>query len=141
MIKGLIKLYFSIASSAASDEELHDTLTYEKINALAYSAGYVLHALKKKLLRDKSSCPLTKDMLLCLDDTISSNDGINCSRDWVELVNRGGLTCVNSITYEVFLAMELELCTHLRLPTMKPLYSRQLLQLKAMKIYCFFGQC
>ena len=99
MFKGLIKSHFSIVSSAASDEELHDTLTYEEINALAYSMGYVLHALKKKLLTDKSPCPLTKDMLFCLDDMISSDVGINCSRDWIELVNRGGLTCVNSITY------------------------------------------
>ena len=36
----------------------------------------------------------------------------NGSRDWLELVNRGGLTCINSLTFEVFLAMELELRSH-----------------------------
>ena len=55
-------------------------------------------------------------MLLCLDDMISSYNEINGSRDWIELVNHGGLMSVNSITYEVFLAMELELRTHLPIP-------------------------
>ena len=108
--------HFSVALSAASDEDLHDPLTYEEINAIACSAGYVLHALKKKLLKVKSPCPLTKDMLLCLDYMISSDNEINGSRDWIELVNRGVLTCVNSITYAVFLAMEWELRTHLQIP-------------------------
>ena len=61
MFKGLIESHFSVALSAASDEDLHDPLTYEEINAIAYSAGYALHALKKKLLKVKSPCPLTKD--------------------------------------------------------------------------------
>eukprot|EP00731_Ephydatia_muelleri_P014239 Em0007g1549a len=108
MFKGLIESHFSVALSAASDEGLHYPLTYEEINAITYSAGYVLHAIKKKLFKVKTPCPLTKDMLLCLDDMISSDNEINGSRDWIQLVNRGGLTCVNSITYEVFLAMELQ---------------------------------
>ena len=107
MFKGLIESHFSVALSAASDEDLHYPLTDEEINAITYSAGYVLHAIKKKLLKVKTPCPLTKDMLLCLDDMISSDNEINGSRDWIELVNPGGLTCVNSITYEVFLAMKL----------------------------------
>eukprot|EP00731_Ephydatia_muelleri_P013921 Em0007g1231a len=86
MFKGLIESHFSVALSAASDEDLHYPLTDEEINAITYSAGYVLHAIKKKLLKVKTPCPLTKDMLLCLDDMISSDNEINGSRDWIELV-------------------------------------------------------
>ena len=121
--------HFSVALSAASDEDLHDPLTYEKINAIACLAGYVLRALKKKLLKVKSPCPLTKDMLLCLDSMISSDNEIN---DWFELVNCGGLTCVNSITSCNGIGT-------LHSPSnTRTLFSRQLLQLKAMKISVLF---
>ena len=52
---------------------------------------------KKKLLKVKSPCPLIKDMLLCLDDMISSDNEINGSRDWIELVNHGAwLKCFST---------------------------------------------
>jgi len=34
-------------------------------------------------------------------------------QDWVDLIDRGGLTCVNNTTFEVFLALECELHRHL----------------------------
>ena len=75
----------------------------------------LLHALQKKLRRKISPSRLTKDMLLCLEDMKSSDDdGQSCSTHWIELVNCGGLTRVSSLTYEIFLSMELELSTHLQ---------------------------
>ena len=56
---------------------------------------------------------MTKELLLCIDDMIDSEGVIdNGSMDWLELVNRGGLTFINSLTLELFLAMELELRSH-----------------------------
>ena len=53
------------------------------------------------------------DMLNCLDDMVDM-DGIQCdSADWIECVNRGGLTFVNDLTSEIFVAMELEIHNHL----------------------------
>ena len=104
MFKEIIKSHYATAYSWH-----HDALTYEEINSLTYSAGYVPRAIKRKL-QQKKSCPLTKDLLLSIDDMIDSEGMINNgSRDWLELVNRGGLTCINSL---VFLAMELELRSH-----------------------------
>ena len=45
-----------------------------------------------------------------LDDGDEDSDE---STDWLNLVNRGGLTQVNNTTYELFLAMEHELRRHL----------------------------
>ena len=38
------------------------------------------------------------------------------SSDWIMLIDRGGLTCVNNITFELFQAMEIEFHEHLKLP-------------------------
>jgi len=75
MFKVFVQSHFSISSSADGDEEPCDNaLTYEEMNALVYSAGYVIHAIQKKLRREKSPSCLTKDMLLCLEDMKSSDD-------------------------------------------------------------------
>ena len=37
----------------------------------------------------------------------------NESTDWLRAINRGGLLCVNSMTFELFLTMERELRCHL----------------------------
>ena len=50
-------------------------------------------------------------MLDLLDD--GDEESGECT-DWVELVNRGGLTLVNNTTFESFLAMEYELRKHVR---------------------------
>ena len=76
----------------------------EEINTLTYSAGYVPRAIKRKLQKQKS-CPLTKDLLqlLCIEDIIDSERMINNgSKDWLELVDHGDLTCINSLTLEFF---------------------------------------
>lgn len=42
-----------------------------------------------------------------LDQEEDVDDG---SSDWINAINRGGLTKVNNDTYELFVAMEVELC-------------------------------
>ncbi len=49
------------------------------------------------------------NVLLCIGDLLDDQDD---SHDWVELVNRGGLTRVNNTTFDMFLAIELELRQH-----------------------------
>ena len=64
-------------------------------------------------LQNEKTNPLTKDLLICIDDMIDSEGVINNgSRGWLELVNRRGLTCINGLTFELCLDMELELRSH-----------------------------
>ena len=78
------------------------------MNALRYAAGYVPRALKKKLI--KSANPLKRQLLLCLLDLLDDGDERRTdSEEWLDLVDRGGLTRVNDTAFQVFLAMELEL--------------------------------
>ena len=41
------------------------------------------------------------------------NEEVNDSQDWVQLINRGGLTRVNHTTFEMFVAIEYELCKNM----------------------------
>ena len=86
-------------------------LTYEELNGLRYAAGYVPRALMKISCSKDSN---RTDILQCLLDF--SSDGSepdNSSSDWINLVNCGGLMCINSITFELFLAIEYELRSHI----------------------------
>ena len=110
VFKELIRLHHPIAESTESNSIQH--LTYEEINALRYAAGYIPRALKKKLL--KSTHPLKKDIQLCILDLLDDGDeDQNDSQDWLQLINRGGLTRVNNTTFEMFVAMEYELRKHI----------------------------
>ena len=86
------------------------TLTYEERNALRYAAGYIPKALHKKI--ERSSHPIKKELLVCLED-ITQHDGIrDDSQDWVQCIDRGGLKHVNSNMYMLLVAMEEEMqCT------------------------------
>ena len=91
---------------------LSDETRNEELNGLRYAAGYVPRALMKKISRSKDSN--RTDILQCLSDL--SSDGSepdNSSSDWINLVNCGGLMCINNITFELFLAMEYELRSHI----------------------------
>lgn len=110
MFKQFIKLHHPIQQSHETTS--HPVLTYEETNAVRYAAGYIPRALQKKL--PKSTHPLKEDLQLCLLDLLDDGDeDDDASTDWLDLVNRGGLTKVNNMTYELFLAMELELRRHL----------------------------
>ena len=68
--------------------------------------------MKKKLEKSKGR---KKDLLNCLGDMLNSDDTVQCdSTDWIDCVDRGGLTFVSGLTFEVFLAIELEIRSHLQ---------------------------
>ena len=92
-------------------------LTYKELNGIRYAAGFVPRAIKKKLQKKKKSDnPLNKDCILCLDELISGDgDAELSSSDLVNSLNRGGLVCVNDMTFELLLSMELELRSHLKI--------------------------
>ena len=110
IFKKLIMIHYPVAESIP---ELHiipeDTgFTYEEVNAIRYAAGWVARTLKNRLV--KSAHPLKDDLQLCLWDLLDDGDeGPSESKEWVELSDRGGLTCVNNITFELFTAMERKL--------------------------------
>lgn len=87
-------------------------------------------ALKKAL--SKSAHPLKKDLQLCLLDLLDDGDEENSeSKDWIELIDRGGLTHINDITFQVFQAMEHELRKHLcttKVPTLNDHVKRTLVE-------------
>eukprot|EP00731_Ephydatia_muelleri_P023298 Em0015g881a len=83
-----------------------EQLTYEELNALRYTAGYVPRALQKKLFKH----PRQKDLQLYLNELISdgSEAVTDFSDDWLTAVNRGGLIVVNNMAFELFHTMECE---------------------------------
>jgi len=87
-------------------------LTTEEVYAIRYAAGYIPRALTKKL--NKTSHHLKDSLLLCLWDLLEDeNEGTDESKIWVDEIDRGGLTKVNDVTYNVFLSMEMEIRKHL----------------------------
>lgn len=83
-------------------------LTYKDTNALRYLAGYIPRMLRKRLCT--STHPLREDILLCIYDLLDDGDeNYDPSQDWIQAVDRGGLTKVNNATFDVFLAIENEL--------------------------------
>ena len=83
-----------------------EQLTYEELNALRYTAGYVPRALQKKLFKH----PRQKDLQLYLNELISDGSEAvsDSSDDWLTAVNRGGLIVVNNMAFELFHTMECE---------------------------------
>ena len=97
----LIKTHYC-RNKAAIREDRSQDLTH---NAIRYTAGYVPRALKKKLV--KSCHKNKKDLLLCLDDLISCDgEDPGPSTEWICAIDRGGLTHINNVTFELFLTME-----------------------------------
>ena len=89
-------------------------ISRQEANALRYAAGYVPRALCKKLR--KSANPLKEQLLLCLLDLLDDGDEVHSdTEEWLDLIDRGGLTRVNDVAFQAFLAMELELRKHLHL--------------------------
>ena len=76
---------------------------------LCYSVGYVPRSLKKKLYRS-SQCH--KDILIfLLKDLLDEryDDDNDDSTDWINLIDKGGLKRVNNDTYQLFVALEMQL--------------------------------
>jgi len=61
----------------------------------------------------KKNIPHKADLLLCLGHLEKSDDddgaAFECSEEWINLIDRGGLCHVSNDTYELFLALEKEL--------------------------------
>ena len=119
IFKERIKDKYHIRPAPENAEQL--CLTFEETNGLRYAAGYVPRALRKKLL--KSAHPLKSELLLCILDLLDDGDeDHDDSCKWVDMIDRGGLTHVNTMTYYAFVSMEIELRKHLRseqLPNLK----------------------
>ena len=59
------------------------------------------------------------ELLNCIGDMLESDDFVqsdSTNTNWIKCVDRGGLTFVNSQTFELFLAMELDVRSHLQSP-------------------------
>ena len=110
VFKELIKLHHPLDPLPAVAVE---PLIHAETCALRYAAGCVPRMLRKKL--KKSTHPLREDILLCLLDLLDDGDEESGeSAEWIQLINRGGLTLANNTTFEVFVAMEYELRKHIR---------------------------
>lgn len=93
--------------NAQEEKEFDASLTFEEQNALRYTAGAVIKALLRKLKR--SADPLKEEMTICLLE-LNRNEDVSKdeSEDWTSLVDRGGLTHIDDLTYSIFVSMELE---------------------------------
>ena len=92
------------------EDDIEASLNYEEKNALRYTAGYVTRGLIKKL---KRSCNPRKKQLIAYLVEMNTDEELpgvakDESEDWVDLVDRGGLTHIGSMTFGVFGSMELE---------------------------------
>ena len=56
----------------ACSDQILASLDYEEVNALRYTAGYVIRALRKKI--DRSAHPLMEELILCLVE-MEENEG------------------------------------------------------------------
>ena len=101
--KKLVEANHVITSQEAAKAPF--SLNFEETNAIRYAAGWVVSALKKKLLT--SVHPQKSALQLCLWDLLDDGDeDEHESNQWMKAVDRGGLCTVNNITYELFVAME-----------------------------------
>ena len=92
-------------SEARLHKETSFNPTYEEVNGICYAAGWVARALQRKLKR--SSHPLKDDLSLCIVALLDDDDDVlQESSEWVEVADRGRLTRVNNIIFELFWMME-----------------------------------
>ena len=85
-----------------------EALSYNEENALLYTAGYILKAIRKKFKR--SSHPLKQDLMLCLSESADDNGDTSDhqSLDWTHLLDQsGGLQYISDMTYRLMGAVEI----------------------------------
>ena len=132
----LIHLYFPITPSSTCtrprpDLEV-DTLTYEEENVIRYIAGFVYRSVKKKI--SMMSAKFRKEeLLMALSELLDQDDDDDeddtaciiptSSKDWINIVNRGGLVYVNDKANSVFHAIEYEVRRYLRVSDIKSISS------------------
>ena len=107
IFKQLIKKCFPVdTNSTASTSSGCIQLSYMEKNALRYAAGYIPHALKKKVACSGHPHEVKAELQRCLLDLIEA-DGIDDeSQDWEKILDRGGLKHSNTKMYVASAAME-----------------------------------
>ena len=78
-------------------EPLPDTFNFEEENAIRYVGGYVIAVLKK---RHQS------EIVAGLNHLTDKNAVLTSSADWVQEVNRGGLTIITDQAQDAFISIE-----------------------------------
>lgn len=106
LMEEIVKRTFPVESIHQAHQP---SLDHEELNAVWYTAGYIIQALCKKIQR--SAHPLKPQLILCLTELTECDgtDSEHPSEEWLIAINRGGLKHVNDITYMFFSAMELAL--------------------------------
>ena len=95
LVKGAKKL------PAAPPPDEVPALTYEQENALRYTGGYIVRALKKKNKNDKSVLQDLKELCNEDDDMEPAE-----SEEWLCSIDRGGLIRISEDMYQTLLAIE-----------------------------------
>ena len=124
VLKELAELQFPLIDKITSQSKPSE-LTCEETYGLRYAAGYVPRSLKKRL--SKSTNPLKHELLLCLESLLITDqeDIMDDSKQWIDLIDRGGLAKVTNDCYELFVAMEKELRKHLSVDKAPKLTNRE----------------
>ena len=111
VLEKLVKEKCPVSQTAGAEEQ--PEITMQELNALRYAAGYIPRALSKKL--KKSAHPLKDQLQLCLLDLLDDGDEEGgTAEEWLNLIDRGSLKHINESTFQVMVAMELELRKHLQ---------------------------
>ncbi len=102
IFKQLIKQHFPVPVPVNNPEKTVETLTEDEKRAIRYSSGYIPRNLLPKLKRSAHS---NKESLrMCL---LGKTGMYEESEDWLTLVDRGGLTHINSKMFHFMTSMEL----------------------------------
>ena len=90
----LIKEHFPL--EVACSEQTLASLDYEEVNALRYTAGYVIRALRRKI--ERSAHTLMEELILCLVEMEQNEGAEHESEGWTNAIDRGGLKHVSDMT-------------------------------------------
>jgi len=114
----VVKSHFSTTPESTV---LPDHLSAQEQNTIRYVAGYVPHALKKKIRRGAHS---SKDLFIgCLENLAATHEQLENDEEeeetlqsftaqWISRVDRGGLFIIRDEVYSFFLSMEMTLRKH-----------------------------
>ncbi len=114
----LMKEYFESISVGGASRNIVgiDSITPEELNVIRYACGYVARSLLK---RYETKCgDVYEQYVTCLVDMAvkgeNETDLLSYTREWLDLVNRGGLFPLNDETFQLFI--HVELCVRTFLP-------------------------
>ncbi len=93
--------------TAESDPDDTDAMSKDELNILQYAGGYVPHSLLKKY--EKRTGPKYEQFVMCLGNMAVHSEHDNLleyTKEWIGLVNRGGLFPLNNTTFLLFVNIE-----------------------------------